>query len=137
MDDIAKWVTKSRSKAEEEKELAREEAAAAALKAEQVSDLSMPLYLLAELRQLHTDQVAPASVFVVTVSCHCFWFIVTQHCACSHLTSQSFPLATSARGQHAFCALLQTSILDLADTTVHLSSIFSSHFMLLQVVAAK
>ena len=38
IDDLAKWVTKSRSRAEEEKELAREEALAAAARrqAEQV-----------------------------------------------------------------------------------------------------
>ena len=36
VDDLAKWVTKSRTTAEEEKELARLQAAAAALKAEEV-----------------------------------------------------------------------------------------------------
>ena len=40
VDDLAKWVTKSRTTAEEEKELARLQAAAAALKAEEVAPLN-------------------------------------------------------------------------------------------------
>lgn len=39
VDDLTKWVTKSRTTAEEEKELARLQAAAAALKAEEVAPL--------------------------------------------------------------------------------------------------
>ena len=45
LDDLAKWVTKSRSREEEEKESAREEALAAALRqAQQVRQLLQPLH---------------------------------------------------------------------------------------------
>ena len=41
VDDLAKWVTKSRSRAEEEKETAREEALAAALRQAEKARLSL------------------------------------------------------------------------------------------------
>lgn len=74
IDDLAKWVTKSRSRAEEEKELAREEALAAAAR-----------------RQ--AEQVRP--------TCNC---VVLHHGRLFTLIADQLPMLVGCSLQHLVCS---------------------------------